>query len=136
MAWMVCSKSLSLTPTMMESSLEPWSIIRTLILARLMALKSLAAVPQLCTMPRPTVAMMDRLSLTDTLPLPSTSFSMAAMIRARCGSNMELCTTRHMLSIPVGICSKETPSSSRTESTRRAKPTSLFIMFFSMLITL
>ena len=63
---------------MMDSSLEPWSIILTLIRARLIALNSRAAVPQLCTMPRPTVAMMDRLSLTDTLPLPSTSFSISA----------------------------------------------------------
>ena len=77
--------------------------------ARLMAEKSRAAVPQLCTMPRPTVAMMDMLSLTETLPLPLTSVSISLRISARWGSRVALFTTTHMLSMPVGICSKDTP---------------------------
>ena len=101
-----------------------------------MAENSLAAVPQLCTMPRPTVAIMAMLSFTEIEPAPSTSASSSFRTSSLWGSSASLLTTTHMESIPVGICSKEIPYPSSTLSTFRPKPTSLFIMFFSTEMTL
>ena len=53
-------KSSFVTPMMMFSSLDPWSIIFTLILACARAAKILAAVPRIAFMPRPTTAITAR----------------------------------------------------------------------------
>ena len=67
MATIVRSKSSFLTPTMMFISLEPWSIMRTLMLALAIAENSVAAVPMLSRMRLPTVAMSARLRTISTL---------------------------------------------------------------------
>ena len=54
---------------------------------------------------------------------------------SRLGANTSPDTTTHSVSMPVGRCSKDTQFSSNACKTLRPKPSSLFIIAFSMLMT-
>ena len=120
---------------MMLSSEEPWSIMRTLTPAFAMAEKTRAEVPTLRLMPWPTTAMSEMRSKTRiwsgwTASLISEMICSSTPF-GRCAPSM----MKDMVSMPVGMCSKETPWFSSTVRILRAKPISRFMSDFSTKMT-